>query len=625
MPNRLTAPLKIVVAGHVDHGKSTLIGRLLHDTGSLPTGKLEELQAVSAKRGMALEWSFALDSFQAERNQAITIDTTQIRFKTHQRQVVIIDAPGHREFLKNMISGATNADAALLVVDGIEGVREQTRRHAYLLHLIGLRQLAVVINKLDMVGYSEARFSEISKEIITYLGELGMKPEAVIPISARHGDNLANRSDHMPWYQGPTVLDMLDRLPAAAPPVAQALRLPIQDVYKFDERRILVGRIETGSLKVGETLLFSPSGRTARVRTIEAWNQPIPQKTAKAGDSIGITLDEQVFVERGDIASLVEAPPLRTDTFRATIFWLAHQPLREGADFTLKLGTAVTGATVQTIERVVDTETLDGRTVAEVGVNEVAEIILRTHRPLALDAAADHPATGRLVLVDGFQVVAGGLVSSQLPGTEAVSVLAENETVSPAIRARRNRHRGAVVWFTGLSGAGKSTLSAAVERKLFQQGRQVYVLDGDVLRKGINADLGFSPEDRAENIRRVGEVAALFADAGIIVLVALISPYRADRALARAAARGAFHEIHVAADLAACEQRDPKGLYARARRGEIADFTGVTAPYEPPEKPELVIDTASQPLADSVQSMLAYLDRHVVQAVEDFEAGASGI
>ncbi|CAK0770720.1 Sulfate adenylyltransferase subunit 1 / Adenylyl-sulfate kinase [Azospirillaceae bacterium] len=625
MPHRLTAQLKIVVAGHVDHGKSTLIGRLLYDTDSLPTGKLEELQAVSSKRGMALEWSFALDSFQAERNQAITIDTTQIRFKTRQRPVVIIDAPGHREFLKNMISGATSADAALLVVDGVEGVRDQTRRHAYLLHLIGLRQLAVVINKLDMVDYSEARFRAISDDVLAYLKELGLKPEAVIPISARHGDNLANRSEHMSWYNGPTVLELLDRLPATAAPVSQPLRLPIQDVYKFDERRILVGRVETGSLNVGETLLFSPSGRTARVQKIEAWNQLDSPQNAYAGQSIGIILDEQIFVERGDIASRVDAPPLRADTFRSTIFWLSRQPLCEGADFMMKLGTAMTGVTVKAVERVIDTESLDGRNVREVGVNEVAEVVLRVHKPLAFDAAADHPATGRFVLVDGFQVVAGGLIGASLSDSEAMSSLSDNETISAAVRARRNRHCGAVVWFTGLSGSGKSTISVAVERELFRQGRQVYVLDGDVLRRGINADLGFSPEDRAENIRRVGEIAALFADAGVIVLVALISPYRVDRAIARAAAQGSFHEVYVSASLATCEQRDPKGLYARARRGEIADFTGVTAPYEPPEKPELIIDTAALSHAESVHAVIKYLNDRIVQTVEEFEVHMSGI
>jgi len=312
--------MKIVVVGHVDHGKSTLVGRLLYDTDSLPPGKVEELEAISARRGMAIEWSFLLDAFQAERDQAVTIDTTQIWFNTAKRDYVIIDAPGHREFLKNMVSGAAAADAAVLVIDAAEGVREQSRSHGYLLHLLGIRQVTVVVNKMDLVDHAAARFSEVSHEVHQYLEEIGVSPAFIVPISARDGDNIATPSEKMPWYDGPTVLQALDSFQAVTRPLELPLRLPIQDVYKFDERRILAGRIESGILRVGDTLLFSPSNKTGRVRSIELWNASVPPVEAHAGESVAITLEDQIFVERGEMVSHADTPPMLTTVFRAHLF-----------------------------------------------------------------------------------------------------------------------------------------------------------------------------------------------------------------------------------------------------------------------------------------------------------------
>ena len=629
-PKTPTAPLKIVIVGHVDHGKSTLIGRLLHETDSLPEGRVDELRRVSEKRGMPLEWSFVLDALQAERDQAVTIDSTQIWFKSASRDYVIIDAPGHREFLKNTISGAASADAAVLVIDAEEGVREQTRRHSYVLHLLGQRQIAVAVNKMDLVDFDAERFAALKAEITGYLDEIGLAPTFVVPISAREGDNLVAPSAHMGWHDGPTLIDALDRFKAPSAPVDRPLRIPVQDVYKFDHRRIIVGRVEGGILRVGDTLRFSPGNMTARVKSIEAWGKRRGPRTARAGEVIGFTLDEQIFVERGDVASHDVSLPALSNVFRASLFWIGAEPLTVGRSFKMKLATAESTVTVQSIERVVDTQDLSGQSGDQVQRNEVAEIVLRSREMLALDEFGQGAATGRMVLVDGYDTVAGGVLSMRgYPDQRSLSqVKSSNLTevehlLTPQSRAWRNGHYGAVVWFTGLSGSGKSTLAMHVEKRLFNKGFHVYVLDGDNVRRGLNADLGFSPDDRAENIRRIGEAAALFADAGFIVITAFISPYRSDRDRARKAAGDAFHELYIAADLETCEQRDPKGLYRRARAGEIEEFTGVSAPYEPPERPELSVDTAKGTVEDCVDEIVAYIERHIVVTARDGAASAS--
>jgi bifunctional enzyme CysN/CysC len=610
-------PLKLVVVGHVDHGKSTLIGRLLHEADALPHGKVEELKAASERRGVPLEWSFVLDALQAERDQAVTIDTTRFWLKIDGRDFVIIDAPGHREFLANMVSGAAGADAAVLVVDAAEGLQDQTRRHAYLLRLLGFDQVAVVVNKLDLVDFSEQRFRALEREARALLDGLAIRPRVVLPLSARHGDNFVRASPRLSWHQGPTLFEALADFAPAASADAAPLRLPIQDIYRQDDQRILVGRIESGRIGVGDTLLFSPSNKLARVKTLEAWPGPPPDR-AGAGRSVGVTLDRPLFVERGEVASHVEHPPLLANGFRASVFWLGTEPLREGRDYRLRLGMREVAATVERIERVIDTDTLAPSTGGLVERDQVAELVLRSPALLALDDHARLPRTGRFVLRGKGATLAGGLVSLRGIADQRRAVTDQDEHLTPVAhkvtrRARETRfgHKGGVLWLTGLSGAGKSTLAMALEQHLFRKGYAVYVLDGDNIRSGLNANLRFSPEDRVENIRRVGEVAALFADAGFLCITAFISPYRADRARARAATPpGGFHEIYVSADLATCEARDPKGLYRKARAGEIAEFTGISAPYEPPETPSLVLDTARTPLEACVEQILAYVEHH---------------
>ncbi len=618
MRNQEMNTLKLAIVGHVDHGKSTLVGRLLHETGALPEGKLEKVQAMSEKRGMPFEWAFVIDSMQAERDQGITIDTTQIRFRTPRREYVLIDAPGHKQFLKNMVSGAASADAVVLVVDAHEGMQEQTRRHAYLLRLLGVRHVVVALNKMDLAGYAEPRFAEVSAQVAAYLESIGLRREDVVlvPVAAREGANLRARCERMPWYAGPTLVEALDALPQPAAPNEAPLRLWLQDIYKFDERRILAGRIESGRLAVGDRVLFSPSNVAARVASLESWHAPRP-RTAAAGQSVGFTLDEEIFVERGHVVSHAERAPLVTSVFRARLFWLGQRPLAAGQHYRLRHGCAETLACIERIERVVDTDDLSSRAADTLACNGVAEVVVRTRSLLALDDQADNPITGRFVLVDGEHIVGGGTISAagladqRRPAPKSDNIFHVEHRVAAADRARRNGHRGAILWFTGLSGAGKSTLALELERLLFTKGHQVFLLDGDNLRSGLNADLGFSPADRAENIRRVGEVAALFAEAGMIVVTAFISPYRADRDRVRAAHARMFHEVYINASLEVCERRDTKGLYRKARAGELKEFTGVSAPYEPPVAPELEIASGEWPVARCLAELALYVQRHL--------------
>lgn len=617
--------LDIAIVGHVDHGKSTLVGRLLHDTNTLPDGKVEAIQKMCERRGMAFEWAFVMDAFQAERDQAITIDAAHIWFSTKKRDYVIVDAPGHREFVKNMVSGAASCSAALLVVDAGEGVREQSRRHAYFLHLLGLTRIVIAVNKMDAVNFDEARFGVVEADIRDYLAELGITPSHVVPVSARDGDNIAIRSDRCDWYSGPTVTEALDTITLPQVDSAAPLRMPVQDVYHFDDRRIVAGRIESGSLKVGDELLFSPSNKRVRLRRIESWPDNDGRSSAEAGQSVGLQLDEQIFVERGEVISHVVTPPLESNVFRGHLFWLGHEPLTTGKQYKLKLGTLEAPVTVQSIDRVIDiddlamTEAASGEAVIE--RNGVGEVVLRSRAMLALDEFTTNQRTGRFVLVDGYDIAGGGIISMrgypdqrQLITDKSSNLTAVDYGISDVARQQRNGHRGGVVWFTGLSGSGKTTIALEAEKQLFQKGYQVYVLDGDNVRSGLNANLSFSPEDRAENIRRVGEVAALFADAGFVVLTAFISPYRSDRVRAREAAErkanGAFREVFVKASLAVCEGRDPKGLYRKARAGDIPEFTGISAPYEAPEEQELIIDTDGQTVDQSVAVLVDHIEKN---------------
>ncbi|PYK04799.1 MAG: adenylyl-sulfate kinase [Verrucomicrobia bacterium] len=598
--------LRVVFVGHVDHGKSTLIGRILQDTGSLPEGKVEMVKKACAAEGMEFEFAFLLDALLEEQKQNVTIDTTQIPFRTVRRRYAIIDAPGHKEFLKNMITGASNADAAILVIAASEGVREQSRRHAYLLGLLGIKQVIVVVNKMDLVDFSETRFHEIESEYRKFLVDLGLEGRCFIPASAKSGDNVAHRGKKLNWYQGPTVLEALDALETHRADVDFPLRFCVQDVYRFDDRRIIAGRIETGKLRVGDQLVFSPANKSSVVATIERWNAPA-NGPAVAGDSIGVTLSEQIFVERGYVASHESETPIETNRFHADLFWIVREPLLLGHPYDLRLATQDVKCEIVSIEEVMDSSTLETNSDKRERLerNEVGKLTVQTRGPLVIDNHDRIPNLGRFVLVDGGQICGGGIifggVYTDRQVTKSKNIFWSEGKITALARAARSGHRGAVIWFTGLSGAGKSTIAQALERELFHRAMHTYVLDGDNIRHGLNSNLGFSPEDRVENIRRVSEVAKLMADAGAVVITAFISPYRMDRRRAREIAlegNAEFIEVFVDAPLEVCETRDPKNLYKKARAGEIHDFT---------EDAEIVVHTDQQTVDESVATILEQL------------------
>ncbi len=602
-----TRPMPVVIVGHVDHGKSTFVGRLLHETNSLPDGKFNEIQDMCKRRGVEFEWSFVMDALQVERDQGITLDTTRIWFSSDQRGYVIIDAPGHKEFLKNMITGAANAEAALLVIDASEGVSEQTRRHAYLLSLLGIEQVIVAVNKMDIVNFSELRFNQIEADIRTYLEKTGIQPNQVIPVSARQGEGVVTVGRQLSWYGGPSVLEAFDQLTPRPGLTARPLRFPVQDIYKAGDKRIIVGRIESGQLRVGQQVRFAPSGQEAIVRSIETWNEKTPRLQAEAGRSVAITLNDELFIERGEVLTETMDRPLETNTICVRMFWLGSTSLVVGADLKLKIGTATHNVRVQSIERKIDVDSLSGQDAEEIGRHEIAEVTLQSRSLIVADLYTENPSVGRGVVIKQHEI-AGGVIVQE----DAVSAERNLTRVAHAVtrdeRALGLGHQGGVLWMTGLSGAGKSTIAMALERRLYERRWQVFTIDGDNFRHGLSCDLGFSPGDRAENIRRAAEVAKLMAQSGTLVLATFISPLRSDRDIARRVIGEDFHEIFIDADLDVCELRDPKGLYVRARAGEIPQFTGISAPYEAPLAPDLRIESGAVSVSSSVAYLTEYAD-----------------
>jgi len=520
-----TETMQIVIVGHVDHGKSTLLGRLYADTGSLPEGKIEKVQAICRQQGKEFEYAFLFDAFLEEQEQGITIDTARTFFIWNSRQYIIIDAPGHKEFLKNMVSGAARAEAALLLIDALEGVKEQSKKHGYLLSMLGVKQVAVVVNKMDLVGYRQDVFAGIEKEYREFLNQFKVVPAQVIPVSAKFGDNIATRSSHMPWYQGPTVLDALGLFKKETTRTEQALRFPVQDVYKFDARRIIAGRIVAGRLKVGDRLVFSPSNKTTTVKTIEAFNIESLPTEARAGQSVGVTLDEQIFIERGEIASHQGDIPSVSTAFRANLFWLGRRPLEQGRKYTLRLATREVDCQAAIIHRIVDASDLalqqGGSTV---GRNQVAEVTLRTKAPISFDLSSSFETTGRFVLVDEYDIAGGGIITELVRDEQEVlrdearkrDFAWVKGEVGAEARAQHYGHRAAIVLLTGGEHTGKSFMARKLESLLVAEGRHAYLLDGENLRRGLDADLGEA--DATEIARRYGEVARLLIDTGLIVI-----------------------------------------------------------------------------------------------------------
>jgi bifunctional enzyme CysN/CysC len=525
--------MNIVIVGHVDHGKSTVIGRLLADTHSLPEGKLEQVRAQCELNSKPFEYAFLLDALKDEQAQGITIDAARVFFKSRRRHYLILDAPGHIEFLKNMITGAARAEAALLVIDAAEGVQENSRRHGYMMSLLGIRQLAVVVNKMDLVGWDRGVYDGIVREYGAFLSQVGIQPACFIPVSARGGDNIAEPSDHLLWHQSPTVLEALDAFRSEPPPVDRPFRMPVQDVYKFtkqgDDRRIVAGSIDAGTVHVGDTVIFYPSGKKSRVKSIEAFNRPV-QNRAEAGSAVGFTLQEQIYVTRGEIAALEsQLRPQVTTRLRVSLFWLGKEPMVKRKEYLLKLGTARVTCRVEEILRVMDASTLNTVTQGNaVQRHDVAECVLKLDRAIACDTAEDIAATSRFVIVDNFEIRGGGIVREALPDRQTLvrdRVLLRNykwepSFIEPGRRAEKYNQKAALILVTGEQEMERKGLAKALEGKLFEDGKVVYFLGIGSVLYGVDADIERKPENRLEHMRRLAEIANLMLDAGIILIVA---------------------------------------------------------------------------------------------------------
>ena len=525
--------MNIVIVGHVDHGKSTVIGRLLADTHSLPEGKLEQVRAQCELNSKPFEYAFLLDALKDEQAQGITIDAARVFFKSSRRHYLILDAPGHIEFLKNMITGAARAEAALLVIDAAEGVQENSRRHGYMMSLLGISQLAVVINKMDLVGWDRGVYDRIVGEYGAFLDQIGLRPSCFIPVSARGGDNIADRSTQLSWYGGPTVLNALDEFRSEPQPVDRPFRMPVQDVYKFtkqgDDRRIVAGTIESGSVSVGDTVIFYPSGKKSRVKSVEAFNRPT-QSRVEAGWSVGFTLQEQIYITRGELATVEgQDRPQVTTRLRVSLFWLGKEPMVKRKEYLLKLGTARVTCRIEEILRVMDASTLGATEQRnQIQRHDVAECVLRLDRAIACDLAEDIASTSRFVIVDDYEIRGGGIVREAMTDRQAAvrdRVLLRNYKWEPSIiqpehRAEKYNQKAALVLVTGEHEHDRKGVAKALEDKLFQDGKVVYFLGiGNVLY-GVDADIERKQENRLEHMRRLAEVANLMLDAGIILVVA---------------------------------------------------------------------------------------------------------
>ena len=592
--------LRFLTCGSVDDGKSTLIGRLLYEADAVLEDQLATLEVESKKFGTqpgGLDWALLLDGLIAEREQGITIDVAHRFFSTPSRKFIVADSPGHEQYTRNMVTAASTADAALVLVDARKGVLTQTRRHSYLLALLGVRHVALAVNKMDLVGFSAEIFAAIEQEYVAFAERVGLADVRCIPVSAREGDNVVSPSLNLDWYHGPTVLGYLETVEVAddGSGAGDPFRLPVQWVNRgHGDFRGFAGMVMSGTVRPGDPVRVMPSGRHTRVARIVTYDGDLER--AVAGQSIQVTLTDEIDVSRGDVLASAEDAPAVTDQFEATIVWMGEEPMLPGRAYWLKIGGRTVTAIMGHPKYRVDVNTLDQVTARRLELNEIGVCDLSLDAPIAFDPYRDHRATGGIILIDRVSqdTVGAGLLTRVLRRADNVHWQAVE--VDRRTRAAQKGQRPCVVWFTGLSAAGKSTIANLAEKKLCALGRHTYLLDGDNVRHGLNRDLGFTAEDRVENIRRVAEVAKLMVDAGLIVLVSFISPFRSERRMARALfGAGEFVEVFVDTPLAVAEARDPKGLYRRARRGELENFTGIDSPYEAPEHPELRIDTTTTP------------------------------
>ncbi len=590
--------LRFLTCGSVDDGKSTLIGRLLYDTRLILEDQLAALERDSRRHGTtgeSIDLALLVDGLEAERQQGITIDVAYRFFATPRRRFIVADTPGHEQYTRNMATGASTADLAVVLVDARRGVLTQTRRHAFIAGLMGIRHVVLAVNKIDLVGFSEARFDAIAAEFRACTEGLGFRTLQAIPLSARHGDNVSAPSASTPWYDGPSLLATLEEVQVEQEALSRPFRMPVQWVNRPDlDFRGYAGTVASGRVRPGDRVTVQPSGGTAEIRRIVTMDGVQP--SAEAGDAVTLVLDREIDVSRGDVLAAADAPVGVADALSARLIWLHDTPVTAGRGYLVKLGTRTVPGAIARIRHRVDVNTREAEHATSLGLNDLGSVELHLQAPVAFEPYAESRDLGGFILIDRLTnaTVGVGMIESALH--RATGLIWQELDVDRAARARLKGQRPAVLWFTGLSGAGKSTIANLVERRLHALGRHTAVLDGDNLRHGLNRDLGFSEADRAENVRRTSEVAALFAEAGLIVLASLISPYSAERDRARERVpEGEFIEVFVDAPVEECRRRDPKGLYGKADAGLIRGFTGVDAPDEPPAAPELHLRTAEAP------------------------------
>jgi bifunctional enzyme CysN/CysC len=603
--------LRFITCGSVDDGKSTLIGRLLYESKMLFEDQLTALEADSKKLGTQggnLDFALLVDGLAAEREQGITIDVAYRAFTTARRKFIVADTPGHEQYTRNMATGASTAELAIILIDARKGVLTQTRRHSFICALLGIRHIVVCVNKMDLVGYARETFEKIEADYRSFASELGLKDIRCIPASALAGDNIIERSPQMQWYQGPTLMGHLETVPVGDDRAEQAFRMPVQWVSRPDQNfRGFAGTIATGSVRPGDALKVLPSGKQSKVTRIVTQDGDLA--VGVADQAVTITLADEVDVSRGDVLCLANEPVEVSDQFEAQVLWMGDEPMLPGRPYLLKSGTKTLPMSFEKLKHKVNVNTFEQTAAKSLALNEIGVVTLETDGPLAFAPYTENKALGAFIVIDRFTntTVGMGMISFAL--RRAANIHWQATDVNKQARAKRLRQKPTVLWFTGLSGAGKSTIANIVEKKLAARGHATYLLDGDNVRHGLNRDLGFTDADRVENIRRVAEVSKLMIDAGLIVLVSFISPFRAERLMARECVEaGEFMEVHVDTTLADAERRDVKGLYAKARRGEIKHFTGISSPYEAPENPELRIDTAHMSPEDAADLIVSKLE-----------------
>ncbi|MBM7455103.1 bifunctional enzyme CysN/CysC [Oceanisphaera litoralis] len=608
--------LRFITCGSVDDGKSTLIGRLLFESKMLFEDQLAAMEADSKKwgtQGEDIDFALLVDGLAAEREQGITIDVAYRFFSTDKRKFIVADTPGHEQYTRNMVTGASTADAAILMVDARKGILTQTRRHSYLMSLLGIRQIVVAINKMDLVDYSEQRFNEIVEEYSRFAEQLGLTNITYIPMSAFKGDNIIAHSDKMPWYQtsnyrGTTLMGFLETVEVDDTRMQRApFRLPVQWVNRPNlDFRGFSGSITSGVIKPGDRIRVQPSGKESTVDRIVTYSGDLEQ--AVAGQSVTLTLADEIDISRGDVISIAEAPAETADQFESTLVWMHDDALLPGRPYLLKIGTQTVTASVTDIKYQVNVNTLEHTAAKQLELNGIGVCNLSLDRAIAFDDYQTNKDTGGFILIDRLSntTVAAGMLHFALRRSQNIHM--QHVDVNKEARALTKGQQPSVLWFTGLSGAGKSTIANLVEKKLHAQGRHTYLLDGDNVRHGLNKDLGFTDADRVENIRRVAEVSKLMVDAGLIVLTAFISPFRAERRMARESlAEGEFIEVFVDTPLEIAEERDVKGLYKKARRGELKNFTGIDSAYEQPEAAEIHLDTTALSADEAADAVIAEL------------------